>query len=172
MGSREVVDSHNVLLFSCCKVGSDVFPAFHVRSGSQKSIFTFFIFNWSIIDLQSCWCSAKWLSYMYISVQFSSVSKSCLTLCDPMDCSMPGFPVLYCVQESLLKFMSIESVMQSNHLILWSPGKHNSDRNCLQKLYFVTACLDEMEWRCCLLLVSFTQVSWLEMLCSISQKVP
>ena len=24
---------------------------------------------------------------------FSSVSLSCLTLCDPMDCSMPGFPV-------------------------------------------------------------------------------
>ena len=25
---------------------------------------------------------------------FCSVTKSCLTLCDPMDCSMPGFPVL------------------------------------------------------------------------------
>ena len=24
---------------------------------------------------------------------FSSVTQSCLTLCDPMDCSMPGFPV-------------------------------------------------------------------------------
>ena len=27
------------------------------------------------------------------SVQFSSVIRLCLTLCDPMDCSMPGFPV-------------------------------------------------------------------------------
>ena len=26
-------------------------------------------------------------------VQFSSVTQSCLTLCDHMDCSMPGFPV-------------------------------------------------------------------------------
>ena len=25
--------------------------------------------------------------------QFSSVTQSCLTLCDPMDCSTPGFPV-------------------------------------------------------------------------------
>ena len=25
--------------------------------------------------------------------QFSSVTQSCLTLCDPMDCSMPGLPV-------------------------------------------------------------------------------
>ena len=29
------------------------------------------------------------------SVQFSSVAQSCLTLCDSMDCSMPGFPVLH-----------------------------------------------------------------------------
>ena len=26
-------------------------------------------------------------------IQFSSVTQSCTTLCDPMDCSMPGFPV-------------------------------------------------------------------------------
>ena len=26
-------------------------------------------------------------------VQFSSVAQPCPTLCDPMDCSMPGFPV-------------------------------------------------------------------------------
>ena len=29
----------------------------------------------------------------FSSVQFNSVTQSCLTLCDPMDCSMPGFPV-------------------------------------------------------------------------------
>ena len=28
-----------------------------------------------------------------LSVQFSSFPRSCLTLCDPMDCSTPGFPV-------------------------------------------------------------------------------
>ena len=27
------------------------------------------------------------------TVQFSSVAQLCLTLCDPMDCSTPGFPV-------------------------------------------------------------------------------
>ena len=25
--------------------------------------------------------------------QFSSVARSCLTLCNPMECKMPGFPV-------------------------------------------------------------------------------
>ena len=28
-----------------------------------------------------------------LSVQFSSVAQSCPTLCDPMDCGTPGFPV-------------------------------------------------------------------------------
>ena len=27
------------------------------------------------------------------SVQFSSVAQLCLTLCNPMNCSMPGLPV-------------------------------------------------------------------------------
>ena len=30
---------------------------------------------------------------MFSSVQFSSVSQSCPTLCDPMNCSTPGLPV-------------------------------------------------------------------------------
>ena len=52
--------------------------------------------------------------------EFSSVVQSCPTVCDPMDCSMPGFPVLPCPSQSLLKLMSIESVMPSNHLILYA----------------------------------------------------
>ena len=32
--------------------------------------------------------------------QFSSVSQLCLTLCDPMDCSMPGLPVHHQLLES------------------------------------------------------------------------
>ena len=39
---------------------------------------------------------------------------------DPMNCSMPGFPVLHYFLE-LLKFMSIESLMPFNHLILCCP---------------------------------------------------
>ena len=46
-----------------------------------------------------------------------AVVQLCLTLCDPMDCSMPGFSVLHHLLE-LLKFISIELVMPSNHLAL------------------------------------------------------
>ena len=31
--------------------------------------------------------------HKWLSVQFSSVTQSCLTLCDPMNCSTPGLPV-------------------------------------------------------------------------------
>ena len=43
----------------------------------------------------------------------------CLTLCDPMDCSTPGFPITS--SQTVLKLMSIRSVMTSNHLILCCP---------------------------------------------------
>ena len=54
------------------------------------------------------------------SVQVSSVTQSCPTLCDPVDCSTPGFPVDL-NSWSLLKLMSIKSVMPSNSLILCHP---------------------------------------------------
>ena len=60
-------------------------------------------------------------AYMCISMCICcSVTKSYLNLCDPVDCSPPGIPVLHHTQ-SLIKLMSIESVMPSNHLILCCP---------------------------------------------------
>ena len=53
--------------------------------------------------LWSRWCSG-----------WCSVTKSCLTLCSPVDCSMPGSSVLH----FLLEFAQIQLVMLSNHLIL------------------------------------------------------
>ena len=50
----------------------------------------------------------------------STVAQSCLTLCNPMDCSTPGRAVCHHSQ-SLLKLMFIESVMPSNYLILCCP---------------------------------------------------
>ena len=38
-----------------------------------------------------------WLLWEYSDP--CSVAKSCLTLCNPMDCNMPGFPVLQCLSE-------------------------------------------------------------------------
>ena len=62
----------------------------------------------------------KHLLSKLLSVQFSSVAQLCLILCDPVDCSTPGLPV-HQQPWSLLKLMSIELVMPSNHLILCHP---------------------------------------------------
>ena len=64
----------------------------------------------------------KWqpIPVMGFSVQFSLVTQSCLTLCDPMNYSTPGF-LSITNSQSLLKLMSIELVMPSNHLILCRP---------------------------------------------------
>ena len=48
-----------------------------------------------------------------------SVAKSCPILCHPIECSQS--PLFFIISWSLLKFMSIESVMLSNLLILCHP---------------------------------------------------
>ena len=48
------------------------------------------------------------------------VAQSCLTLCDPMDCAHQA-SLSFTMSQSLLKLMSIEPVMPSNHLILCHP---------------------------------------------------
>ena len=56
----------------------------------------------------------------FSSVQFTSITQSRSTVCNLMDCSTPGF-LSITNSHSLLKLMSIESVMPSNHLILCCP---------------------------------------------------
>ena len=57
---------------------------------------------------------------------FSSVAQSCLTLCNSMDCSTLTSPS-FTMSQSVLKIMSIKSVMPSNHFILCRPLHLPSD---------------------------------------------
>ena len=73
-------------------------------------------FFWSVVALQCCIsfkCAAKWFTYICVCVCVCvcvcmcaymcvciyscccSVAQVCPTLCDPMDCSIPGFLVLH-----------------------------------------------------------------------------
>ena len=48
--------------------------------------------------------------------QFSSVAQSCLTLCDPMDCSMPGLPVHHqFLEPTRTQVNQVSSAMQPSH---------------------------------------------------------
>ena len=82
-----------------------------------------YLYNHIYIYPLACWPEANVTGFTYtLLVQPNgdcscSVAKSCLTLCDPMDYSVPGFSILHYLLE-FAQFMSIESVMLSNQLIL------------------------------------------------------
>ena len=57
---------------------------------------------------------------MHPNIQFSLVTQSCLTLCDPWTAAHQA-SLSITNSQSLLKLMSIKSVMPSNHFILYCP---------------------------------------------------
>ena len=81
--------------------------------------------TWKQIQLSDCCCSA---------------TQSCPALCHPMDCSMPGFPVLHCLPEfaqthvhwlsdavqpsNPLSPSSALSLSQNQHLFQWVGSLH------------------------------------------------
>ena len=60
---------------------------------------------------------ASLIIWVTVSVNCCSVAKLCPTLCDLMDCAYQA-SLTFTISWSLLKFISIESVMLSSHLIL------------------------------------------------------
>ena len=91
------------------------FPFPNVKDGHFSINYAVFYLLFIHITIYNFYYSKLQWSY-----SVSSVTQSCLTLCNLMDCSMPGFPVHH-HSWSLLKLMSIEFVMPSNHLILCCP---------------------------------------------------
>ena len=71
------------------------------------------------IKLATSTGSEKYLLHR-LSVQFSLVAQSCPALCNPWTVA-PQAPLPFTNSWTLLKLMSVESVMISNHLILCHP---------------------------------------------------
>ena len=62
----------------------------------------------------------KWKDPTCYTLQFSSIAQSCLTLCDPMDCSTPGLPVHHQLLESTQTHVHwVSDAIQPSHLIIW-----------------------------------------------------
>ena len=60
------------------------------------------IIDWVWKDAKRCFIQMLTKKFRG-SVQFSSVTQLCLTLCDPMDCSTPGLPVHHQLPETTQK---------------------------------------------------------------------
>ena len=111
----QLTDNQMVLIFHV------FWKAIDLSNDSERKHQMTFIsrITFSHLVFQECRACAAWPMLAKISsVQFSS-AWSCPALCNPIDYSMPGLPVL--VEDnsrSLLRLMSIALVMPSNHLIL------------------------------------------------------
>ena len=66
------------------------------RSVFRLDVYGYFRFY---LPPSSCDTLNKSLHVSNCQSQFSSAAQSCPTLCDPMDCSMPGFPVYHQLPE-------------------------------------------------------------------------
>ena len=57
--------------------------------------------------------------YPASSVQFNSVAQSCPTLCNPIDCSTPGFPVLHQLSEfAQIHVHQVGDAIQPSHPVI------------------------------------------------------
>ena len=75
--------------------------------------------------------------------QFSSVAQSCPTLCHPMDCSTPGFPVHYQLPELTQTHVHpvSDSIQSSNPLSSPSPSAFNLHIGSLKVVYPIMCAL-------------------------------
>ena len=66
-------------------------------------VYSFYLLQWNYL-YHNCCCS---------------VTKSCLTLCDPMNCSTPGFPVLrYLLEFAQTHVHRVSDAIQPSHPLL------------------------------------------------------
>ena len=91
-------------------------------SGQPKILNTFYpvIHTHTYTSPKSLFCSFFSLSWFHIPYQFSLVTQSCPTFCDPWTAAHQ-VSLSITNSQSLLNLISIESVMPSNHLILCCP---------------------------------------------------
>ena len=79
-----------------CELGSALGPKWRCHLSSCLIIETWRPQRLFLPSLNVCIINSSIMHIYFfesLSVQFSSVTQSCPTLCDPMNCSMPGLPV-------------------------------------------------------------------------------
>ena len=101
------------------------------------------------------WCSSdaksgRWViisSFLAVSsIQFGSVTQSCLTFCNPVDCSMQGFPVYHQLPELAQAHVHwIGDAIQPSHILL-SPSPPAFNLSQQQGLFKWVGSLATIRW--------------------------
>ena len=105
------------MLVENCPFYKSVEPLANQQKAKNKTHIWLFFYKLTFITCRAV-ISCGW---------FSSAAQSCLTLCDPMDCSTPGFPV----HHQLLEFTQthvhlVSDTIQPSHLLSFpSPPAFN-----------------------------------------------
>ena len=89
----------------------------HEKAFSKSNVIGCIVLRKSVEKLQFFIQTTK-RTIAYTNFQFSSVTQSCLTLCNPMDCSMPGVPVHHQLPELAQTLVHwVRDVIQPSHLL-------------------------------------------------------
>ena len=144
----------------------------------ETRIFFFLFLRVSLIfaisyDVSCCrplWVNLFWNSLCFLDViffsftrfsQFSSVTQSCPTLCDLMDCSMPGFPVHHQLPELAITHVhQVSDAIQPSHPLsspsppVLNPSQHQGLFKWVSSLHQVAKVLElqlqnqSYQWTC------------------------
>ena len=91
-----------------------------LKSQTQLSDWTTILLSKPMLCTFCCYMILKYLfqGLPISSVQFSSVTQSCLTLCNPMNCSTPGLPVHHQLQFTQTHVHRVGDAIQPSHPLL------------------------------------------------------
>ena len=105
----------------------------------------------SLLQHHSSKASILWRSAFFTvsSVQFSSVTQLCPTLCDPMNCSTPGLPVHHQLPEfTQIHIHRVSDAIQTSHPLSSpsppapNPSQHQSLLQCVNTSHEVARVLE------------------------------
>ena len=107
---------------SACQASLSITISWSFSNSCSLSWWCHPTFSFSVDLFSSCLQSSqhqglfKWVSSLH---QFSSVTQLCPTLCDPMDCSMPDFPVHHQLLElTQTHIHQVSDAIQLSHPLL------------------------------------------------------
>ena len=84
-----------------------------------ENVDRFFCFSFILCYVFQCFRRRKAYIFVCVDYQFSSVAQLCPTLCDPMHCGMPGFPVHHQLPElTQTQVYWVSDAIQPSHPLL------------------------------------------------------
>ena len=139
-----------IILFYLCKVGGNI--SIFISDFSYLYFLSVLVkvyqFCWTFqrANIWFCWFSLLFFYFLFglsppyfllfssfcsFWFQFSSVAQSCPTLCDPMNCSMPGLPVHHQLPEFTQTYIHRvgDAIQPSHPLSSPSPPAPNPSQN-------------------------------------------